>query len=92
MRCFTDLGLTPEATADEVKAAWRQLASTNHPDRGGDPINFDRLRKAYREALACAEAPKPCTTCRGEGTVRRSHGWSTIDLVCDYCGGTGEEP
>lgn len=92
MRCFESLGLPDSATTDEVKRAWRQLAMTHHPDRGGDPSEFDRLRKLYDEALAVAEAPKPCATCNGSGKVRRAHGWTSIELACSRCGGSGEEP
>jgi DnaJ-class molecular chaperone len=91
MRCFESLGLPDSATADEVKRAWRQLAMAHHPDRGGDPSEFDRLRKLYDEALAVAEAPKPCATCNGSGKVRRAHGWTSIELACEVCGGSGDE-
>lgn len=37
------------ANWDEVKAAYRQKAIENHPDRGGDLEQFERVRSAYRE-------------------------------------------
>jgi DnaJ homolog subfamily A member 2 len=92
MKCFEVLGLAPMATPDEVKQAWRRLAGVHHPDRGGDPSEFDRLRKLYGEALAVAEAPKTCTKCGGSGKIRRVNGWASIDIPCDHCGGSGEEP
>lgn len=92
MKCFEALGLAPTATPDEVKAAWRDAASRTHPDRGGDAVEFSRLRKAYQEALAAAEAPKPCGQCGGKGKVQRINGWAAVELPCGHCGGSGDEP
>lgn len=47
---FFKLGLTPQATWDEVKTAYRALASKNHPDKGGEQAEFIAIRHAY-EAL-----------------------------------------
>lgn len=44
---YEALGLTPEATAAEIKAAYRKLAMKHHPDRGGDPVTFKRIQNAY---------------------------------------------
>ena len=46
------LGLTPRATAEEIKRAFRKRALEAHPDHGGDPELFRRLHRAYEEALA----------------------------------------
>lgn len=35
------------ATADEVKAAYRKLAMKHHPDRGGDPNEFVKIKEAF---------------------------------------------
>jgi hypothetical protein len=49
------LGLTPPVTADQVKAAYRRLSKTAHPDHGGSVQAFVILRDAYERALAeCA--------------------------------------
>ena len=48
---YAVLGVTPEATDDEVKSAYRRLAAEHHPDRasdGGD--RFRQVKDAY-EAL-----------------------------------------
>lgn len=34
-------------TAAELKTAFRQLALSNHPDKGGDPVAFDKVKTAY---------------------------------------------
>eukprot|EP00403_Amphidinium_massartii_P029651 CAMPEP_0178406412 /NCGR_PEP_ID=MMETSP0689_2-20121128/18899_1 /TAXON_ID=160604 /ORGANISM="Amphidinium massartii, Strain CS-259" /LENGTH=622 /DNA_ID=CAMNT_0020027453 /DNA_START=46 /DNA_END=1915 /DNA_ORIENTATION=+ len=40
------LGVTPDATTQEISKAYRKLALTCHPDRGGDQDLFDRISKA----------------------------------------------
>lgn len=47
----TVLSLGPDATKADAKAQYRKLAQEHHPDRGGDPDQFDRVRKAYNEAI-----------------------------------------
>jgi hypothetical protein len=49
--CAT-LGVRFPCSADSVKAAYRRLAMTSHPDAGGDPAEFRTIEQAYREALA----------------------------------------
>lgn len=48
---FAALGLPARAglTDDEVRAAWRRIASATHPDRadGGDPARFAAAAAAY---------------------------------------------
>lgn len=41
------LGVGADATADEIKAAYRQLAKQHHPDAGGDPERFHQIQQAY---------------------------------------------
>ncbi|HEY0981247.1 MULTISPECIES: hypothetical protein [unclassified Schlesneria] len=45
------LGLLPPYEAADVKAAYRAKALLAHPDRGGDPADFNRLKDAYDQAL-----------------------------------------
>jgi curved DNA-binding protein CbpA len=48
---FGILGLAPrpDVTDDEIRAAWRRIASATHPDRadGGDPARFAEAAAAY---------------------------------------------
>lgn len=46
------LGLPPTASVPEIKRAFRRLALETHPDQGGDPAAFIRVRWAYEEASA----------------------------------------
>jgi molecular chaperone DnaJ len=41
------LGVAPNASVDEIKRAYRKLASQHHPDKGGDKNRFQEIQKAY---------------------------------------------
>ena len=41
------LGIKEDASRREVNAAYRRLAKTHHPDRGGDPAKFQQITEAY---------------------------------------------
>ncbi len=79
---FAALGLParPDLGGDEVRAAWRRIASAVHPDRadGGDPARFAEAAAAYtvlrtvtgrREAYADLTAQRP-----GRGGTRHGRG------------------
>ncbi len=41
------LGIGKEASADEIKKAFRRAAVEHHPDRGGDEAKFKEINEAY---------------------------------------------
>jgi DnaJ family protein A protein 2 len=41
------IGVSRDASADEIKKAYRKLALVNHPDKGGDPDKFKEIQNAY---------------------------------------------
>lgn len=88
-KAFQTLGLPETASPEEVKAKWRELCMIHHPDRGGNAVEFNEIRKAYKQAMEEASAPKPCGSCGGSGKVKHSHGFNSIDLPCPTCGGSG---
>jgi curved DNA-binding protein len=48
MNYYDVLGVPKTATADEIKRAYRRLASQHHPDKGGDTTKFQEIEAAYR--------------------------------------------
>lgn len=44
---YSILGVAKNATADEIKRAYRKLASRHHPDKGGDTARFQDIQAAY---------------------------------------------
>jgi len=44
---YAALGVSKTASADQIKQAFRKLASTHHPDKGGDTKKFQEIQSAY---------------------------------------------
>lgn len=44
---YATLGVPKTATPDEIKRAFRKLASQHHPDKGGDTQRFQEIQAAY---------------------------------------------
>ena len=47
MNYYDTLGVTKDASPDEIKKAYRKLASKHHPDKGGDTKQFQDVQVAY---------------------------------------------
>ncbi len=76
------LGVAVSADRREVKRRYRRLARHHHPDHGGDPADFDELRRAY-ERLVDDDAPPPVGTSPGRPSRspdRFAHGPDDVDL------------
>jgi curved DNA-binding protein len=61
---YATLGVSRTATADEIKRAFRKLASLHHPDKGGDTQKFQSIQAAYdtlgdADKRAAYDNPRP---------------------------------
>lgn len=48
MNYYEILGVGKNSTPEEIKKAYRKLASQHHPDKGGDTAMFQKVEEAYR--------------------------------------------
>ena len=83
------LNLPDNATLPQIKARWRTLASTHHPDHGGDAEIFNTIRQAYHYAIKNASSKRDCPQCHGVGKTRQGAGFNAIFMVCTRCAGAG---
>ena len=44
---YKTLGIDKNATADEIKRAYRKMANQHHPDKGGNAADFQNVQAAY---------------------------------------------
>jgi curved DNA-binding protein len=47
MNYYEILGVLKTSTPDEIKRAYRKLASQHHPDKGGNTAEFQKIQSAY---------------------------------------------
>jgi DnaJ family protein A protein 2 len=84
------LGVEKTAPEGDIKKAFRKLALTHHPDRGGDPEKFKELSKAY-EVLS-TPAKRELYDKYGEEGVERGGGpgmGGGMDIFDLFTGGGG---
>jgi curved DNA-binding protein len=70
---YQTLGVDRNATPDEIKKAYRKLASQHHPDKGGDKTKFQEIQSAYDtlsnpQKRAMHDSPQnPFSSTNGQG-------------------------
>ena len=89
---YAILGVEKDATSQDIKRAFRQIARECHPDRsGGDPASEERFKKSR---LAYETLMDPVTRARYDrrGQRRMKPGESFFDAFYRHTGGGGEPP
>ena len=46
-QAYEDLGIPPTASKKDIRNAYLKMAMLHHPDKGGDPEVFKRIKAAY---------------------------------------------
>lgn len=55
---YRELGVKPNATPDEIKAAWKKASRKAHPDMGGSTEKQQKVNAAYEAAMKKARGGK----------------------------------
>jgi hypothetical protein len=77
------LGLGPDATADDIRAARRRLARAHHPDRGGDALRMQIINEAADAALMTITRVTPARSAAATSEPHRSDGHRSNGVVSD---------
>lgn len=89
---YKTLGVSRNATADEIKKAFRKLARKHHPDAGGDEAKFKEINEAY-EVLSDDKKRKLYDQYGTANENQIPHGWGGAGggsvSVEDIFGGAG---
>ena len=83
---MTDNPFTDCATLVELRARYRQIAPTYHPDTGGDAKSFNVMRRQYDAARRRIERAPSCHHCRGTKRVEIRRGFAVVNEPCPECG------
>ncbi|ETV96692.1 hypothetical protein H310_10010 [Aphanomyces invadans] len=89
---YETLGVPKNASAADIKKAYRKLALKNHPDKGGDPELFKNITVAY-EALSDPEKRELYDQYGEEGLQHGGGGGHHgADMFSQMFGGRGGRP
>lgn len=75
------LGITQDASADDIRLQYRRLAAKTHPDKGGSAEEFRIIRKAYKSL----SVDSICPFCSGKGEIEVRRGAFVDKKLCPRC-------
>lgn len=91
---YAVLGVTKSATPEEIKKAYRKLASQHHPDKGGDTAKFQQVQEAYAvlsdpQKRQMYDNPQPQGFPGAAGFQWNVHGMDMDDIFAQMFGQQG---
>jgi DnaJ-class molecular chaperone len=92
---YNTLGVPRDASQEDIKRAFRKLAMTHHPDKGGDPAEFQKINEAYNTLSDPAKRqqydnPQPQNSPFG-GFQFHQHGFDLNDIFSQIFGQRGPQ-
>ena len=93
MKNYNDiLGVSEDASNDQIKRAFKEIAKKEHPDRGGDEARFKEANEAY-DTLKNSQKRHDYDTMRKFGGTHQGggeHPFFNEDIFGDFFSGFGE--
>ena len=92
---YQTLGVNRDATSDDIKRAYRRLASQHHPDKGGDKVKFQELQSAYAilsDDQKRAEYDNPMSRSNGFNFHTNGAGPFNFESIFDIFGAKFQNP
>lgn len=95
---YGTLGVDRTASQEEIRAAYRALASQHHPDRGGDHETMAGITVAYEWLSGRREeydsllelVGTACGKCGSDGRTYKQKGFGArVPVRCKACNGEG---
>lgn len=81
------LGLSKDASPDEIKKAYRKLAREHHPDKGGDAEKFKKVQEAYETLIDPQKRENFDRFGTAEGPPQGHQGGFPADMFAQMFGG-----
>tara|TARA_Y100000114_G_C11741254_1_gene319062 strand:- start:65 stop:913 length:849 start_codon:yes stop_codon:yes gene_type:complete len=79
------LGVPEDASHDQIKKSFKNIAKKEHPDRGGDEAKFKEANEAY-DTLKDTKKRQEYDVLRKYGDMNMGHGWTTTSRGQEFFG------
>ncbi len=83
------LGVSEDASSDQIKKAFKDIAKKEHPDRGGDEARFKEANEAYDTLKNSQKRHDYDTMRKFGGTGDQQHPFFNEDIFGDFFSGFG---
>ena len=83
------LGVSEDASSDQIKKAFKEIAKKEHPDRGGNETKFKEANEAYDTLKSSQKRHDYDTMRKFGGTKGDEHPFFNEDIFGDFFSGFG---